>query len=82
MTTGVYELDARLRGRALSVLSRYSKFDESSEHDRGVFMFAGFSFEWHIEYRGKHGVGVSPDPTDPERTVRVLTLYAVGDVLL
>ena len=71
MTPSVYELDDRLRGRALSVLARYSKFDADSEHDCGVFIFAGFAFEWRIEYRGKDGTGRSPDPSDPEQTFRV-----------
>ena len=26
------------------------------------------------------GVGASPDPADPEKTFRVLTLYAVDDL--
>src|SRR3984885_4135391 len=75
MTRNVYDLDDRLRGRALSVMARYSTFDDASEHDWGVFIFAGFSFEWRIEYHGKDGIGVSPDPADPEKTLRVLTLY-------
>ena len=81
MTRGVYELDARLRGRALSVLARFDEFDATSEHDSGVFIFAGYAFEWRIEYRGKDGTGVSPDPSDPELTLRVLTVYAADDVL-
>jgi|SRR5579862_2996361 len=81
MTRSVYDLDDRLRGRALSVLARYNKFDSASEHDCGVFIFAGFAFEWRIEYRGKDGTGRSPDPADPEQTCRVLTLYTIDDVL-
>jgi hypothetical protein len=81
MTRSVYDLDERLRGRALFVMARYDKFAVDSEHDCGVFIFAGYSFEWLIEYRGKDGTGVSPDPADPEKTFRVLTLYAVDDVL-
>jgi hypothetical protein len=81
MTPGVYELDPRLRGRALCVMARYNKFDPDSEHDRGVFIFAGYSFEWCIEYRRTDGDGVSPDPSDPVKTFRVLTLYALHDVL-
>jgi hypothetical protein len=81
MTRNVYDLDERLRGRALSVMARYNKFDDGSEHDCGVFIFAGYSFEWRIEYRGQDGTGVSPDPADPEKTFRVLTLYAIHDVL-
>ena len=41
MTRNVYDLDHRLRGRALAVLAIYNKFDPDSEHDRGVFIFAG-----------------------------------------
>jgi len=81
MTHSVYELDDRLRGRALSVLARYNKFHPDSEHNCGVFIFAGFAFEWRIEYRSKDGLGRSPDPADPEKTLRVLTLYAIDDVL-
>jgi hypothetical protein len=82
MARDFYELDARLRGRALSVMARYNKFDNDSEHDCGVFIFAGYSFEWRIEYRGQDGSGVSPDPADPERTFRVLTLLATADLLV
>jgi Protein of unknown function (DUF3768) len=81
MTPSIYDLDARLRGRALYVMSRYNKFHDDGEHDWGVFIFAGYSFEWRIEYRGKDGTGVSPDPADPEKTFRVLTLYAIDDLL-
>ena len=81
ITPSVYELDDRLRGRALSVLARYDKFHSDSEHDWGTFIFAGFSFEWRIEYRSKDGTGTSSDPADPDKTLRVLTLYAIDDVL-
>jgi hypothetical protein len=81
MTRSVYDLDDRLRGRALAVLAQYNKFHADSRHDWGTFIFAGYSFEWRIEYRGKDGVGHSPDPADPDRTMRVLTLYVTEDVL-
>ena len=81
MTRSVYDLDERLRGRALSAMARFKKFDVDSEHDCGVFIFAGYSFEWRIEYRDKDGTGISRDAADPEQTLRVLTLYAIDDVL-
>ena len=74
MTRGVYDLDQRLRGRALSVMARYNRFDDSSEHDCGVFIFAGYSFEWRIEYRGKDGTGAPltlRSRTDPSRPYAV-----------
>lgn len=45
MTRSFYDLDDRLRGRALSVMARYNKFDAESQHDSGVFIFAGYAFE-------------------------------------
>ena len=81
MTPAVYQLHPHLRGRAFSVMSRYNKFADDSEHDYGVFLFAGYAFEWYIEYRTKDGTGVSSDPADPEKTFRVLTLYAASDML-
>ncbi len=80
MTRAVHELDPQLRGRALSALSRYNKFADEEEHDWGVFIFAGYSFEWHIEYRAVSGAGMSPDPADPAQTLRVLILYIAADL--
>jgi hypothetical protein len=82
MTRSVYDLDDRLRGRVLSVLARYNSFDGESDHDGGVFIFAGFAFESRIEYRGADGCGRSSDPADATKTFRVLTLPVVDDLLL
>jgi Protein of unknown function (DUF3768) len=82
MTRGVYDLDDRLRGRALSVLARYNSFDADSDHKSGVFIFAGFAFEWRVEYRGVDGCRRSSDPADAAKTFRVLTLSVVDDLLL
>lgn len=82
MTPTVYGLEPSLRGRALCVLARYNKFDPDSEHDSGVFIFAGYSFEWQIEYRREDGTGVSSDPADDTKTLRILTLYTTADFLL
>jgi hypothetical protein len=62
-------------------MARYNRFAEDGEHDWGVFIFAGYSFEWHIEYRGADGTSISQNPADPNKTFRVLTLYAVDDLL-
>jgi hypothetical protein len=81
MTPGVYDLDDRLRGRALYLLSKYKQFDRDSEHDWGTFIFCGYAFEWRIEYRSVAEPGLSRDPANPDLTFRVLTLYVVADVL-
>ena len=81
MTPAVYNLDPQLRGRALWAMARYNRFADDSEHDWGVLIFAGYSFEWHIEYRAANGTGLSPDPADPKKTFRVLSLYVAEDLL-
>jgi len=80
MTPTVRDLDPQLRGRALYALSRYNRFADDGEHDWGVFIFAGYAFEWHIEYRAVDGAGISSDPADPQKTFRVLTLYVASDL--
>lgn len=82
MTPAVYALDPQLRGRALYVLSRYNKFGPDDDHGYGVFIFAGYSFEWQIDYRALDGGGVSLDPADASRTFRVLTLSLADDRLV
>ena len=62
-------------------MARYDRFADDSEHDWGVFILAGYSFERHVEYRGADGTGISPDPADPKKTFRVLTLYVAEDLL-
>ena len=82
MMPSVYQLDARLCGRALCVMARSPKFDHRGDHDWGHFVFAGYMFEWRVEYRSKDSDGVSSDPADPDQTLRVLTLSAVDDLLI
>jgi hypothetical protein len=62
-------------------MAEHKRFAEDSEHDWGVMIFAGYAFEWQIEYRGPDGTGLSPDPANPEKTLRVLTLYIAEDLL-
>ena len=78
MTPAVYNLDPQLRGRALWAMARCNSFADDSEHDWGVMIFGGYAFEWHIEYRAANGTGLSPDPADPDKTLRVLTLSVKG----
>jgi len=63
-------------------MARFNKFDNTSAHDSGVMIFAGYVFEWRIEYRAADDTGISPDSADPAKTFRVLTLYAVVDGVL
>ena len=81
LTPSVYDLEPRLRGRALRLLSKYKKFDRESEHDWGTFIFCGYAFEWRIEYRSAAGPGLSGNPANSDMTFRVLTLCVVADLL-
>jgi hypothetical protein len=78
---GTHCLDAQIRGRALYALSRYNRFTPDDAHDFGCFTFAGFQFEWRIDYRGADGRARSQNPADPNGTLRILTLYVVRDIL-
>ncbi len=77
---GIFDLDARLCGRALCVMSRQTA--TSPDHDWGTFVFAGYVFEWWIEDRSGDGPSLSTVPADANTTPRILTLYAVDDLLL
>jgi hypothetical protein len=46
---GPFDLEDRIIGRMLCVLARYESFEPGSLHDNGLFIFAGFAFEWRIE---------------------------------
>lgn len=78
---GTHCLDAQIRGRALYALSKYNRFTPDDEHDFGYFTFAGFQFEWQIDYRNADGHARSQNPADPNGTLRILTLYVVRDIL-
>jgi hypothetical protein len=82
MMPSIFELDARLCGRALCVMSRSTKFDRSGDHDRGRFVFAGYLFAWQIAYRSPDETGYSADPADPAKTSRLLTLCPTDDLLI
>ena len=41
-------------------MARSNNFDDASDHDWGVMIFAGDVFEWRIEYRGKQAQASRP----------------------
>ena len=82
MIPSVHDLDLRLCGRALFVMSRSATLRRGSDHDCGRFVFAGYLFEWRVEYRSRDGTGLSRDPANADKTCRVLTLCAVDDLLI
>ncbi len=83
MTAGVSELPIDIKAEALLRVRGFKAFtrdnDPYGEHDFGFFEVAGDSFYWKIDYYDvdcRHG---SEDPTDPEKTARVLTIMLAAE---
>ncbi|MGY3695043.1 hypothetical protein ACVIGA_005123 [Bradyrhizobium sp. USDA 3240] len=83
MTSGVYELPDCVKAEALVQVAKFSEFtadnDAHDEHDFGSFDLVGRKFFWKIDYYDKDLLNGSEDPSDPERTTRVLTLMLAGE---
>jgi hypothetical protein len=83
MTSGVDELPDCVKAEALVQVAKFSEFtadnDPHDEHDFGSFMPVGRKFFWKIDYYDKNLRYGSEDPSDPERTMRVLTLMLADE---
>jgi hypothetical protein len=70
-------------GRQHPAPARFSNFTEENdphgEHDFGNFQLVGRTFYWKIDLYNSEMDGGSGDPTDPEKTTRVLTLMLAED---
>ena len=83
MTASVVALPENVKGEAFRKVAAFNEFtadnDPHGEHDFGTFEFEGHTFFWKIDYYDlaiKYG---SEDPTDPQKTTRVLTLMLAED---
>jgi hypothetical protein len=78
MTSGVDELPDCVKAEALVQVASFSDFttdnDPHGEHDFGSFTLVGRKFFWKIDYFDKRCEFGCDDPTDPEKTTRVLTI--------
>ena len=78
LTSGVNALPDLVKARALQLLATFDQFNEDNdphgEHDFGSFELAHWKFLWKIDYYDEHCQFGSEDPSDPEKTTRVLTL--------
>ena len=83
MTSGVYDLPECVKAEALVQVANFSEFsadnDPHDEHDFGSFNLVGRKFFWKIDYYDKDLVNGSEDPSDSERTMRVLTLMLAAE---
>ena len=78
MTSGVDEFPDCVKAEALVQVAHFSDFtadnDPRGEHDFGSFTLVGRKFFWKIDYYDKRCEFGSEDPSDPEKTTRVLTI--------
>ena len=77
LTSGVQELD-----KQFDILQKVRVFDQFTEdndpygeHDFGAFEFEGSRIYWKFDYYDRSMKWGSPDPSDPEQTTRVLTIF-------
>src|SRR5271169_6684994 len=83
MTESVAALPDMVTAHALVEVTRFDNFtpenDPHGEHDFGNFQLVGRTFYWKIDLYNPTMDGGSEDPTDPEKTTRVLTLMLAED---
>lgn len=78
ITAGVDQLPMDVKANALLMVKSFNEFtrdnDPYGEHDFGTFETAGETFYWKIDYYDVERQAGSEDPSDPEKTTRVLTI--------
>ena len=83
MTRGVTDLPELERIAVIQKTRLFTKFNEENdphgEHDFGSFEVSGQKVYFKIDYYDKSLEFGSEDPTDPEKTTRVLTLLLANE---
>lgn len=78
LTPGIEALGPEGLSRLGEKLASFNEFTEDNdphgEHDYGSFTLDGKRVCFKIDYYDRRGRYASPDPADPERTLRVLTV--------
>ena len=78
MTGGLNAKGSEFVGKALVRVMAFDDFnadnDPHGEHDFGSFELEGEKLFWKIDYYDLAGEFGSEDPTDPKKTLRVLTV--------
>ena len=83
MTAAVAALSDDVRAQVLAKVRSFDKFDAENdpygEHDFGNFEINGEKFFFKIDYYSPDMEGGSEDPSDPQKTARVLTIMFASD---
>src|ERR1700694_3304738 len=83
MTAGVNELPDMVKANVFLKVARFDEFtidnDPHAEHDFGAFELVGRRFFWKIDHYDAACEFGSEDPSDPEKTTRVLTIMLASE---
>jgi Protein of unknown function (DUF3768) len=72
MSRDFYALPATTKRNAFDRIVHYRKFAPNGQHDAGLVITNGQAIAWRIEYRAVDFKNPSPDPSDPDKTIRIL----------
>ena len=82
-TAGIRALPASVQSAIREKVETFDDFtpdnDPHGEHDFGSFECEGETICWKIDYFDKNMTAGSEDPSDPAKTVRVLTIMLAGE---
>jgi uncharacterized protein DUF3768 len=83
MTAGVDALPDMVKAAALQKAATFDEFNEDNdpygEHDFGSFELCGRKFFWKVEYYDRDMQYGSEDPSDPAKTIRVMTVMLASE---
>jgi hypothetical protein len=83
LTSGVSELPIDVKAKLLLMVMTFDTFtkdnDPYREHDFGHVELSGETFYWKIDYYDVDCRYGSEDPSDPEKTNRVLTIMLAAE---
>jgi hypothetical protein len=83
LTRSVMALPSDVQAMAVRKVATFNDFNKDNdpygEHDFGSFALAGHKFFWKIDYYDKRMEYGSPDPANPDVTMRVLTIMLAED---
>ena len=82
-TQGISNLPEETQKKLFRLVKNYADFKESNdpygEHDFGVIHLEGNDFIWKIDYYDLDMEYLSPDPSAPNVTRRVLSILCAGE---
>lgn len=77
-TQGIAALGESFKDHAYAAALQFDDFNEHNdphaEHDFGAFSLQGHKLFWKIDYYDRKRMCGSEDPSDPDQTLRVMTI--------